>query len=88
MSVVSAIAIYFLIWWLCLFAVLPFGVKAQDEIEGEVVPGTPTSAPDRPMIIRKMLVTTAISAVIFALLAAVYQSGAVSLDSIPFLPKF
>ena len=29
MQVTTAIAIYFLIWWLTLFAVLPWGVRAQ-----------------------------------------------------------
>ena len=36
MSLVSAIAIYFIIWWVCLFVVLPFGVRNAHEA-GEVV---------------------------------------------------
>jgi predicted secreted protein len=35
-SVTTAVAIYFLIWWITLFAVLPFGVRAQHE--GEMAP--------------------------------------------------
>ena len=31
MAVATAIAIYFLIWWVVLFAVLPWGVRAQGE---------------------------------------------------------
>ncbi|MCB1491238.1 MAG: DUF1467 family protein, partial [Rhodobiaceae bacterium] len=31
MSIASGVAIYFLIWWLVLFAVLPFGVRTQAE---------------------------------------------------------
>ena len=31
MAVATAIAIYFLIWWIVLFAVLPWGVRAQGE---------------------------------------------------------
>src|SRR5205814_8173034 len=30
MAVATAIAIYFLIWWIMLFAALPWGVRAQD----------------------------------------------------------
>ena len=39
MAIATAIAIYFLIWWLALFAVLPWGVRTQAE-EGEGMPGT------------------------------------------------
>jgi predicted secreted protein len=31
MSIPFAIALYFVIWWTVLFAVLPFGVRTQDE---------------------------------------------------------
>ena len=44
MDNVMAVAIYIFIWWIVLFAVLPFGVRTQDEA-GSVVPGTPGSAP-------------------------------------------
>ena len=44
MSVSTVIAIYFLIWWLTLFAVLPWGVRNQEE-SGEVTPGTDPGAP-------------------------------------------
>lgn len=41
--VIFGIAVYFVIWWVTLFAVLPFGVKTQDE-EGETLLGTVGSA--------------------------------------------
>ena len=31
MGISTAIAIYFLIWWIVLFAVLPWGVRAQGD---------------------------------------------------------
>ena len=31
MSVSTAVAIYFLIWWIVLFAILPWGVRSQSE---------------------------------------------------------
>jgi predicted secreted protein len=61
MSVVTGIAAYFVIWWIVLFAVLPWGVKIPDNPE----PGHATSAPERPQLGRKALWTTAISAVIW-----------------------
>ena len=39
MSLATAIAIYFIIWWVVLFAVLPWGVRSQEE-GGDVVSGT------------------------------------------------
>ena len=49
------LALYFLIWWVTLFAVLPFGVRSQEE-SGAVAPGTGPGAPDiaalgRPLVI-------------------------------------
>ena len=65
MSLFSGIAIYFIIWWLVLFAVLPIGVRSQHE-DGEITLGTDHGAPVRPMLIRKALITSVIAAIIFA----------------------
>jgi predicted secreted protein len=65
MSPLSAAAIYFIIWWVCLFAVLPFGVKSQHET-GDVTPGTEHGAPHRPMMLRKLLATTVLATIVFA----------------------
>jgi predicted secreted protein len=67
MSTPLAIAVYFTTWWVVLFAVLPFGVKSQHE--GGVTdlpPGADAGAPVAPMLLRKVLWTTAISALLFA----------------------
>ena len=87
MSIASGVAIYFLIWWLVLFAVLPFGVRTQAE-EGDIIEGTAHSAPMRPFILRKVLATTLVSGVIFAVLVWIYRSGIVTLDTFSFLPTF
>lgn len=65
MSLVSALAVYFVIWWLCLFVVLPFGVRNQEEAE-DVTFGTERGAPHQPFLIRKAIATTLLSAVVFA----------------------
>jgi predicted secreted protein len=51
MGLGSAIAIYFVIWWITLFAVLPFGVRTQAEA-GDVVPGAPASAPEKTSFLK------------------------------------
>jgi predicted secreted protein len=67
MSIVFLVAVYFIIWWVVLFAVLPFGVRTQGEA-GEVVPGTPESAPVQFKLLNVMMITTVVSAVVFAVL--------------------
>ena len=63
MSIVSIIAIYFVVWWIVLFAVLPFGVRTQDE-EGDIVLGSSHSAPTRPLLVKKAIATSIVSAII------------------------
>jgi predicted secreted protein len=79
----SILAIYLLFWTLTLFAVLPFGVRTTHEDGSEPVPGQAESAPTNPMLAKKLLWTTLISGVLFALFYANYQIGWVGLDDIP-----
>jgi predicted secreted protein len=65
MSLVSALAIYFVIWWICLFVVLPFGVRSQVEAD-DVTFGTERGAPHQPFLVRKAIATTLLSALVFA----------------------
>lgn len=52
---------YLVIWWVVLFAVLPWGVKVPENPEE----GHATSAPERPMLWRKAAITTLISGVLW-----------------------
>ncbi|HWT31944.1 MAG TPA: DUF1467 family protein [Propylenella sp.] len=64
MNLLSSAAIFFVIWWVVLFAVLPFGVRSQHEMN-DVTLGTEHGAPHEPYMLRKILATTLVSAVIF-----------------------
>jgi predicted secreted protein len=66
MSLPTALAIYFIIWWAVLFAVLPWGVRSQQE-SGEVIRGTDPGAPAIPHLRRKLIWTTLIAAIVFVL---------------------
>lgn len=81
MSLLSAVAIYFVIWWLALFIVLPFGVKSQHEV-GDVTLGTEHGAPHQPFLLRKLLATTILAAVIFAGVYVAIVWYGVSLDTL------
>jgi predicted secreted protein len=81
MSLSLAIAIYVILWWTVLFAVLPIGVRTQGE-DGSVVPGTPESAPATPRLLRVILLTTLISALLFAGCWAAVRYGLVDLAAL------
>jgi predicted secreted protein len=78
-----AIAIYIFIWWIVLFAVLPFGVRTQQE-EGSVVPGTPESAPAKPRLVRIFLINTVVATIVFAIVYVVIAYGLITPDMVPY----
>jgi predicted secreted protein len=80
-SLITPAAIYFIVWWITLFAVLPFGVRSQAE-SGEVVPGSDPGAPAIPNLKMKLVWTTIVSAVVFAVGALVYAYRLVTLDQL------
>ena len=87
MDRVMAVAIYVVIWWIVLFAMLPIGVRTQAE-EGEVSPGTPESAPHQPRLLPKMLATTVVASIVFAAVYVIIVHRVITLDQIPCLPRY
>jgi predicted secreted protein len=81
MSWATIAAIYFIVWWVVLFAVLPFGVRSQGE-SGDFAPGTDPGAPSLPALGKKVLWTTLVSAAIFAVLYWIYTSRLITLDDL------
>jgi predicted secreted protein len=79
--ITTALAVYFVLWWIVLFTVLPFGVQSQGE-RGDVVPGSDPGAPALPRLGLKLLCTTLVSAAIFVLLWLVQAGGLVTLDDL------
>ena len=87
MSLAFAISIYVIIWWTVLFAMLPIGVRTQAK-EGDVAPGTTESAPHMPRLLPKMVATTVVSSEIFAAVYVIIVHHVITLDEIPFLPRY
>ncbi|HEY7663263.1 MAG TPA: DUF1467 family protein [Xanthobacteraceae bacterium] len=81
MSLATAFAIYFIIWWMVLFAVLPWGVRSQHE-EGAIIPGSDPGAPMIPKLRRKLCWTTLVAAVVFALWYVIYTYRLITLDDL------
>jgi predicted secreted protein len=82
MNPVSAFAIFFIIWWVSLFAVLSLGLKTQDEA-GSVVPGTPSSAPQGRHMLRVIMINTLIATLLFAVFYYVFAVRGWSFDQLP-----
>ena len=67
MGWISWLAVYFILWWVCLFAVLPFGARNQSDT-GEVVKGTEPGAPLLFRLWPKLLATSVLAAIVMVLL--------------------
>jgi len=72
MTIAGGLAVYFVIWWTVLFAVLPFGVRSQAE-SGEVTRGTEPGAPVLPLLAVKAIWTSVIAAVVFGIVWFVWE---------------
>ena len=58
----TGVVLYVLIWWTALFAVLPIGtrpVEEADEATGW------RGAPQKPQLLRKIIITTLVAAVVW-----------------------
>ena len=77
----TAFVVYVMIWWTVLFAVLPFGTKPVESPD-------PTTGwrgtPAQPKIRRKLLATTAISAILWIGAMALIQSDWLSFRTATF----
>lgn len=65
------LASYFVIWWMALFAVLPWGVRRNQNPEIGHDPG----APLEPRLKSKFLATTILAAVIWAIGYVLIKQG-------------
>lgn len=81
MPVATALAIFFLIWWVVLFAVLPWGIKSQHEGE-DMALGTDPGAPSRAGIGLKLLWTTLVTIAIYAVCYVIYAKHWVTVDGL------
>lgn len=81
MSIFSGIVLYLVIWFMSLFVILPLRLTSQTE-DGEIVPGTPGSAPVNPQLKRKAGVVTIVATLVFIPIAGIIISGVVSIEDI------
>lgn len=79
----AVFAIYFLMWVICAFVMLPFGLRTPDETGEALLKGQADSAPSnfRPGLV--IVRATILSAVLFGLYYANYVQGWVTVDMLP-----
>lgn len=93
----SALAIYFLIWFLCLFLILPFHGRRTEQGEGEasrrgdqgeaqVAAGHDPGAPHHFPVWRVVGQVTVLALIVFGTYYAIYVSGLVTRASLNWLP--
>ena len=83
----SILAIYVLIWVMCAFVLLPFGVRTADEVGADKVPGQAESAPVNFKPGRLMIRATFSAVLLTCLYVANYEYGWVTSDDIDILPE-
>ncbi len=83
----TAFAIYFVLWWIVLFVVLPFGIESQQET-GESPAGTDPGAPPAPGMLKKRIWTTVISASLFGIAWWAYLAGYLGVEWLYLLMGF
>jgi predicted secreted protein len=88
MNWVSFTALFFVTWWLVLFAVLPFSLRTQDE-DKDVTLGTVPSAPRGPHMLRAAIRTTIVTAIVMGIFYGLTRGLGLSFDQIPhIIPDF
>jgi len=86
MTITAAIVLFSVIWFLVFFVVLPLRFTSQSDA-GEVLPGTPKSAPADHLVARKARITTVIAAVLWMIIAGVIVSGVISVRDLDFFGR-
>jgi len=74
-NLVTGIAVYFVLWWITLFMVLPWGNRPETEVQEGNVP----SAPAKPRIGLKALITTGVAAIFWLIIWYVVRSDLIPL---------
>lgn len=87
MQLTSILAIYFLIFVMSAFIMLPFGVRTSEEAGEALVPGQAESAPSSIKPGRLLIRATIIAIVLTTLFVLNYEYGWISASDLDILPK-
>jgi predicted secreted protein len=77
MTITASFVLFAMVWFMVFFIVLPLRFVSQGDT-GEVVPGTPRSAPAGFVVARKARITTVVAIALWAILSGIILSGVIS----------
>jgi predicted secreted protein len=83
MTITAAIVVFAVTWFMVFFCILPLQFQSQVDA-GQVVPGTPKSAPSSENVGRKARITTGVAIVLSAVICGVILSGWISVKDFDF----
>ena len=86
MNLTGGLVLFLTIWFMSFLTILPIGHKSQSDA-GHVVPGTPASAPAELNMRRKVVITTLVMIVIWAICAVVLISGWISMEDVDWVGR-
>ena len=81
MGTTGAIIVYICLWWIIFFSVLPIGIKSENIEFKDDFKGNDPGAPKNPKIIKKFLITTLITSIIFLVIYYLSINNYLSLRS-------
>ncbi len=65
MSITGSIVIFVILWWIVFFSLLPIDVNRKRQ---DIVKGTDPGAPENPKMLKKIILSTLITSLIFIIL--------------------
>ena len=87
MAFTSMCVVFAVVWFMTLFVVLPLGAKSQGDT-GEVVVGTPASAPSGHVMRRKFKITTIVATLISVPVICTIHYGWITMDQVDLFRRF
>ena len=75
MSITGSIIVYVMIWWIVFFSILPVGIKSNKEIFTDLIEGSDPGAPKNPKIVKKFLIATIITSILFIMIYYIVHLG-------------
>ena len=78
MTLVTGATVYFVIWWLTLFVVLPFGVRRQTDVEKGNDPG----APVRARMLTKFATNTVLAFLVWLVVYVIVEFDLITLNDL------
>ncbi|MEM8580695.1 MAG: DUF1467 family protein [Pseudomonadota bacterium] len=87
MQITSALVLLAVLWFMTLFIVLPIRMETQGDT-GKVTLGTPSGAPSKIDMKRKIKITSIVAFVLWVPLCAIILSGIITVDDFDLFYRF